>query len=162
MSVVLSCKDREELEVSKEFLRQSTLYNNMVEDTGEDPDRLTVKSFSIGEIKFIYDLFQTLNTATVENIPPFEYIDIDNMENNFSINYVNKRTAPPYTGDLVGAYKSFFSKEQLFDRLNDFMMFADTIRKALYICEYIYAVENNLLDNFHRKIHEEIKTGKIL
>jgi len=134
----------------------------MVVDTGEDPDTLPVVSFSVGEIKFIYDLFQILNTATIEDIPLFEYIAVDNMENNFSINYVNKRSAPPYTGNLLGAYKIFLSEEKLFDRLDDFMMFTDTIRKALHLCNYIHAVENNNLDEFQSQIHQQIMQGKKL
>lgn len=159
MSVNLECSNGK-LEVSKEFLSQSILYNNMVEDTGEDPGILPVESFSFEEIKFIYDLFQILNTATIEDIPFFEYISNDNMENNFSINYVNKRSAPLYTGNLVDAYKSFFRNKELFDRLDGFMMFTDTIHNALVMCNYIQAVESNDLDNFQRQIHQQIMQGK--
>lgn len=161
MSIILECRGGK-LEVPKGFLRQWTFYNNMVEDTGEDPDRLSVESFSIEEIKFIYDLFQILNTATIEDIPLFEYIAIDNMENNFIINYVNKRSAPSYTGNLVGAYESFSRNKELFNSLDIFMMFTDTIHNALVMCNYIRVVENNNLDEFQRQIHQQIMQGKSL
>jgi len=161
MSIILECRGGK-LEVPKEFPRQCTFYNNMIEDTGEDPDTLPIESFSIEEIKFIYDLFQILNTATIEDIPLFEYIAIDNMENNFIINYVNKGSAPSYTGNLVGAYESFSRNKELFNSLDIFMMFTDTIHNALVMCNYIQAVENNDLHNFQGQIHQQIKEGKSL